>query len=87
MHVASDGRSCFITSYGDPAHQANPADSGRVVKAPTHGKAEFLAPEAKYTPEQGYVGNDEFEFEAFARGRGNQQLRLKVQVRVTVTAP
>ena len=46
--------------------------------------AEFVAPQARYTPEPGYVGEDTFEFEAFARGRNDQPMRLKVRVVVQV---
>ena len=87
MRIVNTGQACVISSYRLPAEHANPADSGRITRQPGHGKAEFAAPHAKYTPEAGYVGKDEFEFEAFARGRSNQNVRLKVQVQVQVVAP
>ena len=79
--------SCSITNYGDPGGRTNPAESGSITKQPTHGKADFVAPRAAYTPEPGYVGEDEFEYAAIARGRLDQYVRLKVQVKVSVVAP
>jgi hypothetical protein len=87
MRVVNTGSSCAIVNHGVPAERGNPADSGKITKQPAHGKAEFVAPHARYTPDQGYVGEDEFEYEAFARGRSNQQVRLRVQVKVLVVAP
>jgi len=87
MRVANTASSCAITIYGLPSERASAADSGRITKQPTHGKAEFIAPDAKYTPKRGYVGEDSFEFEAFARGRSNQRAHLRVQVQVEVVAP
>jgi hypothetical protein len=58
-----------------------------VLKQAAHGKAEFVAPDARYTPEPGYVGADEFEYEAYARGNSGQRVRLKVLVKVQVRAP
>jgi len=87
MVVVNTGTVCLISNYGVPSERSNPADSGKIIKNPAHGKAEFVAPHAQYTPAQGYVGEDEFEFEAFARGRSNQQVRLRVQVKVVVVAP
>jgi hypothetical protein len=87
MRVANTGKPCVITNHGVPAERSNPADSGTITKQPAHGKAEFVAPQAKYTPERGYAGEDEFAYEAFARGKGEQRVRLKVQVKVAVAAP
>jgi hypothetical protein len=87
MRTANTARSCAITVYGVPSERANAADSGRITKQPRHGKAEFVAPQAKYRPEPGYVGDDEFEFEAFARSASERQVRLKVRVQVQVVAP
>ena len=87
MHVVNTGTSCVIVNHGVPAERSHPADSGNITKQAAHGKAEFVAPQAKYTPEQGYVGEDEFEYEALARGRSNQQVRLKVRVKVLIVAP
>jgi hypothetical protein len=87
MRVVNTGDPCVIVNFGLPSERANPAESGNITKQPAHGKAEFAAPEARYAPKLGYVGEDEFEFEAFAKGRVNQQVRLTVQVKITVTAP
>lgn len=87
MHVVNTGTSCSIVNHGVPAERSNPADSGNITRQAAHGKAEFVAPHAKYTAEQGYVGEDEFEYEALARGRSGQQVRLKVRVKVLVVAP
>ncbi len=87
MHVVNLGKPCLIANHGVPEERSNPADSGRITKQPAHGKAEFVAPHAKYTPEQGYVGEDEFTYEAYARGKGEQHVRLKVQVKVNVAGP
>ncbi len=87
MRVVNKGPSCAIANYGVPEERSNPADSGSITKPPAHGTAEFVAPNAEYTPAPGYVGEDEFEYEAFARSRTNQQVRLRVQVKVLVVAP
>ncbi len=87
MYVVNLGKPCLIANHGVPEDRSNAADSGRITKQPAHGKVEFVAPHAKYTPEQGYVGEDEFTYEAFARGKGAQQVRLKVQVKVKVAGP
>ena len=87
IHRVNDGRPCGITNFGVPAERANPADSGSITQKPAHGSALFIAPQARYTPERGYVGADEFEYEAFAKGSHRQSVRLKIRVEVTVTAP
>ena len=87
MRVVNTGAACVITNYGVPEERSNPADSGSITKPPAHGTAEFVAPHAKYTSAQGYVGEDQFEYEAFARSKSNQQVRLRVQVKVLVVAP
>ncbi len=86
MHVVDTGASCAIVNFGIPAERSNPADSGDITKQAAHGKAEFVAPHAKYTPVQGYVGEDGFEYEALACGRSGQQVRLKVRVKVLIVA-
>lgn len=86
MTVVNNGASCDIPIYG-ASGRTNPADSGSITTAPTHGSAEFDAPRAKYTPQPGFVGDDEFAFLAFARGEMNQQQHLKVKVKVKVVAP
>ena len=87
MRIVNTGRSCAITAYGVPGERGRPADSGRITKPPAHGKAEFVAPQARYTPAPGHVGEDTFEFEAHARGKSDQPMRLKVRVNVQVVAP
>ena len=86
MTVANTGSPCSITNYGVPGDRTNPADSGTITSKPLHGVAEFVPPQAKYVPETGFVGEDEFTYEAFAKGNINQQMRLKVQVKVKVVA-
>ncbi|MEO8080602.1 MAG: Ig-like domain-containing protein [Caldimonas sp.] len=87
LRVPNNGRACVIVNYGLPAEHEHPADSGRITKQAAHGTAAFVAPDARYTPLPGYVGDDEFEYEAWARGKLDRQYRLKVRARVTVTAP
>ena len=85
MTVVNTGASCAITNFG-ASGRTNPADAGSIKAAPAHGSAEFVAPQAKYTPEPGFVGEDEFSYDAFAKGNMNQQLRLRVTVKVKVVA-
>ncbi len=73
MRVVNTGAACVIVNYGVPVERGNPADSGSITKPAAHGAAEFVAPNAKYTPAQGYAGEDEFEYEAFARNRSDRQ--------------
>lgn len=87
MSVVNDVRYCAITNYGVPEQRQNPAEAGKVLVAPAHGSAVFVAPQIRYTPEPGYVGADEFRYEAYARAAPHQPVRLLVTVRVTVRAP
>ena len=87
MRVANTSTGCAVTTFGIPGNPSTAAESGRITKHPVHGRAQFVAPRATYTPAPNYVGADSFEFEAIARGRGDQQLRLKVRVEVQVVAP
>ena len=87
MRVVNTGSACLITNYGVPSERRNPADAGRITREPAHGKSEFVAPHARYTPAKGYAGEDEFEYEALAHATNNQRIRLKVQVKVLVVAP
>jgi hypothetical protein len=87
MHVINTARGCTIVNLGAPAERRNPAQSGAITEQPKHGSATFVAPDTIYTPERGYVGDDEFAYEAFARGAGDRPVRLKVRVKVTVVAP
>ena len=86
MTVANTGASCSITNYGVPTDRRNPAYSGSITSPPAHGNASFAAPQATYTPEPGFAGDDEFAYEAIAKGNIDQQLRLRVQVKVKVVA-
>jgi hypothetical protein len=88
MRVVNTGATCRIVNFGKPAERGNPASSGSITAAPAHGSADFVAPEARYTPTPGYVGVDAFAYEAFAAGsQDGQPLRLKVRVQVQVVAP
>jgi len=87
MHVVNSGAACAITTFGIPAERRNPAESGAITSDPLHGSAEFNAPQARYTPTPGFVGDDEFAFEAIAKGNNvSQPVRLKVRVLVHVRA-
>jgi len=86
MHVVNTGSGCTIINLGAPSERRNPADSGAITEQAKHGKAAFVAPAAIYTPERGYVGDDEFAYEAFARGKGDRPVHLKVRVKVEVVA-
>lgn len=81
MTVVNGGESCGISNYGGPDRD-NPADSGSITTAPTHGTAEFVAPRAAYTPQPGFVGDDEFAYQAYSKGQ-----HFKVKVEVKVVAP
>lgn len=87
MRVVSNGKPCRIINFGVSAERRNPSDSGTITQAPTRGKAEFIAPRAVYTPDPGFVGDDEFAYEAHAKGNVDQQIRLRVRVLVSVVAP
>ena len=87
MTIANTGASCAITNYGVPADRQNAADSGSITSAATHGTASFTPPQATYTPQPGFVGDDEFVYTAMARGRNGQQITLRVRVKVKVVAP
>ena len=87
MTVTNTGSSCSITNYGVPTDRRNPAYSGSITSAPAHGAASFTSPQATYTPEPGFAGDDEFTYEAIAKGNIDQQLRLRVRVKVKVVAP
>ena len=87
MTVTNMGSSCSITNYGVPTDRKNPAHSGSITSAPVHGTASFTSPQATYTPEPGFAGDDDFAYEAIAKGNIDQQLRLRVRVKVKVVAP
>jgi len=88
MHITNTGAPCAIGNFGVPTERRNPAESGAITSKPSHGSAEFAAPQARYTPEPGFVGEDTFTYEALAKGNNTQQIvRLKVRVLVHVKAP
>jgi hypothetical protein len=87
MTVANTGASCEITNYGVPADRQNAADSGSITPAATHGTASFTPPQATYTPQPEFVGDDEFAYTAMAKGQNGQQITLRVRVKVKVVAP
>ena len=87
MTMANTGASCEITNYGVPAERQNAADSGSITSAATHGTASFTPPRATYTPQPGFVGDDEFAYTAMAKGHNGQQITLRVRVKVKVVAP
>jgi hypothetical protein len=86
MSVVNDGQPCGITLYGVPAERRNPATRGVITDAPKHGKAEFVGARVQYTPEAGYVGDDEFSCEAWAAGTSTRSVLLMVQMKVVVHA-
>ena len=87
MTIANTGASCSITNYGVPANRQNAADSGSITSTATHGTAAFTPPRATYTPQPGFVGDDEFAYTAMAKGQNGQQITLRVRVKVKVVAP
>ena len=82
--MVNDGQPCGIVNYGLPNERRNPATSGAITEPPKHGTAEFIGPQAQYTPKPGFTGEDEFAYEARAVSTGGQVLMLKVRVSVTV---
>ena len=87
MTIANTGASCAITNYGVPADRQNAAESGSITSAATQGTASFTPPRATYTPQPGFVGDDEFAYTAMAKGHHGQQITLRVRVKVKVVAP
>lgn len=87
MTVTNTGSSCAITNYGVSSGRENPAYAGFVTSAPTHGTASFASPQATYTPEPGFAGDDDFAYEAHAKGNTGQPVTLRVRVKVKVVAP
>lgn len=86
MTVPINAGACSIVNYGVPTMQRHPADAGSITVPPQHGTAEFVPPRARYTPQPGYIGPDEFTYEAAALGHTDQPVRLKVRVKVDVVA-
>jgi len=87
MTIANTGTSCAITNYGVPAERQNAAYSGSITSAAAHGTASLTPPQATYTPQPGFVGDDEFAYIAMAKGHNGQQITLRVRVKVKVVAP
>ena len=85
--MQNNGKPCAISNFGLPEERANPAQSGRITKAPSNGQATFIPPQAIYLPGPGFIGVDEFEYEAWAAGKSGQHHRLRVIVKVTVEQP
>lgn len=86
MTVTNTGETCSITNYGASGRQ-NPAFSGSITSVPAHGTASFTPPQATYTPEPGFAGDDAFAYAAQANGNSGQPLTLRVRVKVKVVAP
>jgi hypothetical protein len=86
MSVVNDGQPCGITLYGVPEERRNPATDGVISVAPKHGKAEFVGSRVQYTPEPGYVGEDEFSCQAWAIGASRRSVPLKVRMKVQIHA-
>lgn len=84
MRVISDGQSCGVTLYGVPTERRNAATDGVILQQPKHGKAEFVGARLQYTPEPGFVGDDEFSGQAWATGDSRTQLLLKIHMKVQV---
>lgn len=87
MTVTNTGASCSITNYGVSSDRQQPAFSGSITSAPAHGTASFASPQAMYTPEPGFAGDDDFSYEALAKGNSGQPVTLRVRVKVKVVAP
>ena len=87
MTIANTGASCAVTNYGIPADRQNAAHSGSITSAATHGTASFTPPRATYTPQPGFVGDDDFSYTANAKGHNGQQVTMRVRVKVKVVAP
>ena len=83
VHAASASLPALATLL----EPSSASGSGRIRAEPLHGDAELVAPDARHTPERGYVGADQFEYEARAKRRMNQQVRLRVVVEVQLVAP
>src|SRR5437660_6510929 len=81
MIVVSDGRPCAIPSWGIPTERRNPATAATITGAPRHGKAVFISPRLEYTPDAGYVGDDEFAYEATVVDSVGADVVLRVRVK------
>jgi TonB family protein len=86
MIVVSDGRPCAIPSWGIPTERRNPATAATITGAPRHGKAVFISPRLEYTPDAGYVGEDEFAYEATVIDSVGADVVLRFRVKADVRA-
>jgi len=87
MRVVNDGQPCGVTLYGLPAERRNPATDGTILQQAKHGKAEFVDARIQYTPDPGFVGEDEFSCQAWAAGETRTQRLLKIHMKVQVLGP
>jgi|GEM_PF-3425664 hypothetical protein len=87
MRVVNDGQPCGVTLYGLPAERRNPATDGAILQQAKHGKAEFVDARIQYTPDPGFVGEDEFSCQAWAAGETRTQRLLKIHMKVQVLGP
>jgi thiol-disulfide isomerase/thioredoxin len=86
MIVVSDGRPCAIPSWGIPTERRNPATAATISGAPRHGKAVFISPRLEYTPDAGYVGEDEFAYEATVIDSVGAEVVLRFRIKADVRA-
>ena len=84
MIVTSDGTSCPLDNWGNPDLRQEPATSVAITVLPKHGRAEPAAPRVIYTPQSGYVGEDEFAYEAKAQYPNGDPMTMRVRVKVDV---
>ena len=87
MVVVNRGQACGFTNYGVPAESRNPGYAGRITLQAKHGKAEVIGARVQYTPDPGYVGEDEFAYQMSAQGSSGTPILLRVRFRVNVLAP
>ena len=86
MRVVNDGQPCGLTLYGVPTDRRNPATDGAILQKPRHGRAEFVGARLQYTPDPGFVGDDEFSCQAWATGESRTPHLLKIHMTVHVVA-
>jgi hypothetical protein len=87
MAVVNNGRPCGFTNYGVPAEGRNPGYGGGITLQAKHGKAEVIEARVQYTPDPGYVGEDEFAYQMSARANSGTAILLKFLFKVNVLAP
>ena len=87
MAVVNNGQPCGLTNYGVPAEGRNPGYDGRITLQARHGKAEIIEARVQYTPDPGYMGEDEFAYQMSARANSGTRILLKVRFKVKVAAP